>query len=150
MVLRRVEDGMRPLVRTAMKGAVSESRAKSKQSRQEATPSEVKSDKIQSDDGNFVTEGDSPESKTTQKGERKGKEVDFKRATTSAPKRLNDIVQAPPEIIVPSRIKKATKEDKSVVFSAAHKRMMELERDKAIKRYRQLKEAKLKEKVTAS
>ena len=79
---------------------------------------------------------------------------------TSAPKRLNDIVQAPPELKVAPRLKRmaaaaqnkkkgAANDDSeedvgSGVVSAAQKRMMELEREKAIQRYRALKEAKMK------
>ncbi|KAI5114658.1 hypothetical protein M0805_003678, partial [Coniferiporia weirii] len=89
---------------------------------------------------------------------------DFARSSSSAPKRLNDIVQAPPEFKV-SRlnrlVQKAAKDRSkdgdadedgpgSGVVSAAQKRMMELEREKAIVRYRTLKEVRLKEQQRAS
>lgn len=81
--------------------------------------------------------------------------LDFARLSTSAPKRLNDIVQAPPELTT-ARLKRQCSERSSLsesedrgVISIAQKRMMEIEREKVIKRYRALKEAKLRERDVA-
>ena len=67
---------------------------------------------------------------------------EFQTAKSSAPRRLNDIAQAPPEL----RFKKAVTKPSDVgrgksgsVLSMAQKSMMEEERNKAIERYRQLK-----------
>ncbi|KAI6041424.1 hypothetical protein EDC04DRAFT_2565711 [Pisolithus marmoratus] len=73
----------------------------------------------------------------------KGKE--FPKASTSAPRRLNDIAQAPPEITnIPRRGHQLLKKDKSSgILSMAQKVMMEEERERAIKHYRELKERRL-------
>ena len=60
---------------------------------------------------------------------------------TSAPKRLNDIAQAPPEFKrAPARPSKVTGPEKAQsVISMAQKAMLDQERLKAIARYRELK-----------
>jgi hypothetical protein len=73
------------------------------------------------------------------------KKLEFEKATA---KRLNDVVEAPPTLTKLPR--NASKVRNSVVFGKhdilppEHRRMMELEREKAIKRYRELKELKRK------
>lgn len=70
---------------------------------------------------------------------------EFETLSTSAPRRLNDIAQAPPEI------KKAPRGagrpgiggKREGVLSMAQKSMMEQEREKAITRYRMLKASRL-------
>lgn len=70
-----------------------------------------------------------------------GRPKEFELLSTSAPRRLNDIAQAPPEL----SLKKAPKtvigdgRKNAGVLSMAQKAMMEDEREKAIARYRQLK-----------
>ena len=71
---------------------------------------------------------------------------EFQRHSSSAPRRLNDIVQAPPDLKKLPRGVKATSEQVSKaggkregVLSMAQKQMMEAEREKAIARYRELK-----------
>jgi hypothetical protein len=77
--------------------------------------------------------------------------TEFKKASTSAPKRVNDIVQAPPQIKhLPRNAKKIVaasgKGKKSdAVVSMAQKAMMEAERENVIQRYRELKERRLKQ-----
>ncbi|KAI6166695.1 hypothetical protein EDD17DRAFT_1470766 [Pisolithus thermaeus] len=73
----------------------------------------------------------------------KGKE--FLKTSTSAPRRLNDIVQVPPEITnVPRGAHQLPKKDKSSgVLSMAQQVMMEKERERAIKHYRELKARRL-------
>lgn len=77
--------------------------------------------------------------------------TEFAKASTSAPKRVNDIVQAPPQIKhLPRNAKKIVitsgKGKKSeAVISMAQKAMMEAERENVIKRYRELKERRLKQ-----
>ena len=78
-------------------------------------------------------------------------ERDFARTLSSAPKRLNDIAQAPPSLHAGPRLQRKVKDSSTSsskddgVVSNAQKRMMELEREKAITRYRALKEAKLRD-----
>jgi hypothetical protein len=74
---------------------------------------------------------------------------DFLPAATSAPKRLNDIAMAPPELKTLPRGAAAKSKTGGTsgskadnVVSMAQKVMMEQEREKAIKRYRDMKAAK--------
>lgn len=66
-------------------------------------------------------------------------EMDFPKADQR--RRLNDIVQAPPTFTkLPRGVKSTTTEAaKTGVVSLAQKHMMELERERAVKRYRELK-----------
>ena len=76
--------------------------------------------------------------------------TEFAKASTSVPKRVNDIVQAPPQIKhLPRKAKeivaasgKGKKSD--AIVSMAQKAMLETEREKVIQRYRELKEQRLK------
>lgn len=69
---------------------------------------------------------------------------EFQVVSTSAPRRLNDIAQEPPVL---KKFPGVTKNDAapSGVLSMAQKAMMEEERDKAIRYYRELKAKKLRE-----
>ena len=73
------------------------------------------------------------------------KKLEFEKAPA---KRLNDVAEAPPTLTKLPR--NASKVRDSVVFGKGdilppeHRRMMELEREKAIRRYRELKELKRK------
>lgn len=84
-------------------------------------------------------------------GQRGKASIDFAKASTSAPKSVNDIVQAPPQIShLPRNAKKVVaasgKGKKSdMVISMAQKVAMEAEREDAIQRYRELKERRLKQ-----
>lgn len=64
---------------------------------------------------------------------------EFEKVATSAPRRLNDVAQAPPELNKLSRGPKNLLSSKDDILSMAQKSMMEQEREKAIARYRQLK-----------
>jgi len=74
------------------------------------------------------------------------KKLEFEKAPV---KRLNDVVEAPPTLTKLPR--NANKVVHSVMFGKhdilppEHRRMMELEREKAIKRYRELKELRRKQ-----
>lgn len=80
---------------------------------------------------------------------------EFKTTSSSAPRRLNDIAQAPPEFKQLPRGAAVTKPGKGQgdagggvagsVVSMAQKLMMEQEREKAILRYRQLKASRRKD-----
>ena len=145
---------MRPIVRSAMKNTTSVSKQKASASKRESAQTSTDTKEKSYDD-------DEDPSSLTRKTKAKLLEKDFAKASSSTPKRLNDIVQAPPELKVAPRLKrmvaaaqkkkKGTADDDSAeedvgngVVSAAQKRMMELEREKAIQRYRALKEAKMK------
>lgn len=85
----------------------------------------------------------------------KEKPADFERLSTSTPRRLNDIVQAPPELNkLPRGANQRPKPSNAAAggegtatlrqgaLSMAQKAMLEEERLKAIKRYREMKSAK--------
>ncbi|KIK98534.1 hypothetical protein PAXRUDRAFT_670604 [Paxillus rubicundulus Ve08.2h10] len=69
---------------------------------------------------------------------------EFQVTSTAVPRRLNDIAQEPPEI---KKIPRgATKSDRTTgVLSMAQKAMMDEEREKAIKHYRELKARKVRD-----
>ncbi|KAF9234689.1 hypothetical protein BU15DRAFT_52306 [Melanogaster broomeanus] len=69
---------------------------------------------------------------------------EFLVTSTSAPRRLNDIAQEPPEIRKFPR-GATTKDRTSGVLTMAQRAMMEEEREKAITRYRELKARKLRD-----
>ena len=96
-------------------------------------------------------DGDDDSEDTSSRSRAKPKE--FEKLSTSAPKRLNDIVQAPPEIKqLPRKAKKLAAEGgqkgegaKSLregVVSMAQKAMMEEERERVIRLYREMKKGK--------
>jgi len=64
---------------------------------------------------------------------------EFQTTSTSAPKRLNDIAQAPPEFKKLPRGVSSAIGRRDGVLSMSQKVMMEQEREKAIVRYRELK-----------
>lgn len=85
----------------------------------------------------------------------KEKPEDFERLSTAAPRRLNDVVQAPPELKkLPRGVKQRPKASEAAAsgestvtlrqgaLSMAQKAMLEEERLKAIKLYREMKKAK--------
>ncbi|OCB89384.1 hypothetical protein A7U60_g3475 [Sanghuangporus baumii] len=160
---QRVEDDMRPLIRSAMKSTTSLSKQKLKQSQKDVEQLTNERGKSKG-----VPEHDDSDSEDASSHRRQGKRKDrspspgFLRVSSSAPKRLNDVVQAPPELRPAPRLRRLAEksqhqkaqgrrgsaiedeEGDGGVITLQQKRMMELEREKAINRYRALKEAKLK------
>jgi hypothetical protein len=133
---RRVEDDMRPLVKTAMQSSSAQARkvrkaeldAKFKPRSKAASAADEKSNRSSLPD---------PISKHD------GRPTEFQTSSTSVPRRLNDIAQAPPEFKkLPRGVKDGTKatSGRDGVLSMKQKLMMEEEREKAITRYRALKE----------
>lgn len=160
---------MRPIIRSAMKNTSSVSKQKLKQSEKDVeqltTPRLTKSNGGKKGREGPDSDSDNPSSRDKEKGKSHHREPspDFLRWSSSAPRRLNDIVQAPPELKSAPRLDRLVQKAKKQrserrnegggenedgadgVISLQKKRMMELEREKAINRYRALKEAKLKE-----
>ncbi|KLO19705.1 hypothetical protein SCHPADRAFT_992650 [Schizopora paradoxa] len=144
---RRVEDDMRPLVRTAMSSTASASRQKRNASeKDDQTNAQTPERPNKSKSSHIESQSEFQRVKSTKPA---AELKDFDRLVSSAPKRLNDIVQAPPQLSIGSRLKSKSKSssnssgDKSDnVISVAQKRMMDLEREKAIARYRALKTSK--------
>lgn len=148
---RRVEDDMRPLVKTAMQSSNAVSRntgkaeihAKAKKRRQNNTTTKAPLD-----------EDEKAKTKSTQKliqpspthivGQHSGPYKEFAEHLSSAPRRLNDIAQAPPEF---KKLPRGATDPhggigsrkREGVLSMAQKSIMEQEREKAIARYRELK-----------
>ncbi|KAI9446804.1 hypothetical protein H4582DRAFT_2167617 [Lactarius indigo] len=119
---RRVEDHMRPLVQSAMRtSAATEAQGK-------------ESGRAASDD------------------KHRDRPKEFATISSARPRRLNDIATAPPELkklprrrasdlgAKPTRTKAA-----GSILSMAQRAMMETERENAIRRYREMKERKVKE-----
>ncbi|CAL1713824.1 unnamed protein product [Somion occarium] len=148
---RRVETSMRGTVRAAMQTSSAVARKSRKEeealakekkaSTKPAAPTKSSKVKCASDD-----EGDDEKfapSKST-------RPKDFTLLSTSAPRRLNDIVQAPPEFKKLPRGAKAksttpssTRGLKEGVLSMAQKAMMEEERERVITLYREMKKKNL-------
>ncbi|KAK7045776.1 hypothetical protein VNI00_007177 [Paramarasmius palmivorus] len=147
---KRVEDSMRPVVREAMKTSLATIRSAKKQELEEKVAKKSGSEqKVRQNDPSSVEH-----SPPLSASKHAGKAKEFQTLSSSAPKRLNDIVQAPPDII---RLKNATRRTggesaggaigskRDGILSMAQKQMMETERAKAIARYRELKAAKRKD-----
>ncbi|KAI0321976.1 hypothetical protein OF83DRAFT_1044040, partial [Amylostereum chailletii] len=139
---RRVEDDMRPLVRSAMQSSSAsavERRARKKEL-EVAQNSTTQSDKSSKRTG--TQDRVPPSSDSFDKHSDKPKE--FTSQSSAAPRRLNlnDVASAPPEL----KLKKARVSEaiggngKAGVLSLAQRAMMEEERENAIRRYRELKE----------
>lgn len=77
------------------------------------------------------------------------KKTEFEVVLTQRPKRLNDVVDAPPDLgaILKKKASRTEAFGKVDVISAEQKRLMEIEREKAIRRYRELKEKREHEKT---
>ncbi|KAI0027598.1 hypothetical protein K488DRAFT_90677 [Vararia minispora EC-137] len=136
---RRVEDSMRCTVRSAMQSSAAHSRKARKaeldeasssqyasKSKSETTPKEPPAPDLEAHDPLLSKHGDQPK--------------DF---AAAVPRRVNDVAQAPPEL----KLKKAAKigaggqtAKAAGILSVAQRSMMEAERERAIKRYRELKE----------
>ncbi|EAU80863.1 hypothetical protein CC1G_03039 [Coprinopsis cinerea okayama7 len=137
---RRVEDDLRPLVKSAMESgrAVVRKALREEQERKKAK-SKSKSKSKTPEPSEPPTPKPAPP-----KDKHADRPKEFAVASTSAPKRLNDIAQAPPELKkLPRGADKlvgGTSSSKTDgVLSMAQKAMMEQERLKAIARYRELK-----------
>lgn len=135
---RRVEDDMRPLVKSAMQTSSAASRNVRK------TEPEAKHNKSKN------TRGKDPSSTPPPLAKHGGLPKEFQTTSSSAPRRLNDIAQAPPEFkkLPRGASHKATGGANKVrgraekldgVLSMAQKLMMEEEREKAILKYREMK-----------
>ena len=169
---------MRPLVRSAMTSAKSMSKRKRKETTQAEEELKKGTSRVQATSSSSSSRLDRDKGKTTADAAdlrpmpkiKEEKPTEFARISSSAPKRLNDVAQAPPELKV-SRLKskidaislandsdgsaepeataqkRKPRNSKLDVLTPAQRRLMELERERAVKRYRMLKEAKLKVKT---
>lgn len=140
-LLRRVEDDLRPLVKTAVQTsrAVARSTAKAEyEARLEAKEARKSKNKPKEEE---EMEKKKPKvaSPPTETDKFKDRQKEFTKLSTSVPRRLNDIAQAPPELKPLRRGVTSAIGKRDGVLSMAQKVMMEQEREKAIARYRELK-----------
>jgi len=138
---RRVEDDMRPLVKSAMQSSSAQARKVRKSDLEAKSKSKSKNGASASD------EVGSPSPSTRPMSKHDGRPTEFQKVSTSAPRRLNDIAQAHPEFKkLPRHSAKDGSETlkltsgRTGVLSMKQKLMMEEEREKVILRYRALKE----------
>lgn len=144
---RRVETSMRESVRAAMQTSSAVTRkakkeeATSKGKQPETNPNKKKA--------KAKAKGDSQDDSEEEARSPPPRPKDFTTLSTSAPRRLNDIVQAPPEIKkLPrgAKVKNQTTSSQSLkdgVLSMAQKAMLEEERERAIRLYREMKQRNL-------
>lgn len=132
---------MRPLVKSAIQSSSAQSR-KVKKSEIDAK----KQSKIQSTSkSKHASDSEhSPSPPPSARSKHDGHPKEFQKSSTSAPRRLNDIAEAPPEFKkLPRGIENGKAKlnlGREGVLSMKQKLMMEEEREKAIVRYRALKE----------
>ncbi|KAL0960488.1 hypothetical protein HGRIS_005529 [Hohenbuehelia grisea] len=156
---KRVEDNMRASVKSAMHSSkvvtrhAQRAELEAKKSKKAAKPNPGnKRHTSPNGSDNSDVEAKSKPSATSAREPVK----DFASRSTSAPKRLNDIAQAPPEFKnLPRGARKQgntlpgnSKADH--VLSMAQKLMMEQERERVIQKYRELKAQKLAEQSVSS
>ncbi|KIJ60309.1 hypothetical protein HYDPIDRAFT_99131 [Hydnomerulius pinastri MD-312] len=145
---KRVETSMMPLLKTALQ----ESSAQARKVRKEEAIQVAQTPNKKNDKSRLKQPATSKKASTppptasadedSLNPQKKAKE--FQVVSTAAPRRLNDVAQEPPELKKLPR--GAVKNDRSPsgVLSMAQKAMMEEEREKAIKHYRELKARKLR------
>ncbi|KAH0832258.1 hypothetical protein J3R83DRAFT_13243 [Lanmaoa asiatica] len=144
---RRVENSMMPLIKTALRQSSAQARRVRREEAAEETLKRVKqADKARHSVLESPNNVSDPPLTAAVNEEiappRKTKE--FQVVSTSAPRRLNDVAQEPP--VIKKLSCGATKNDAapSGVLSIAQKAMMEEERNKVIRHYRELKARKLR------
>ncbi|KAF4621797.1 hypothetical protein D9613_012086 [Agrocybe pediades] len=137
---RRVEDDLRPLVKAAAQSARALERNVQKAEREariEAQKAKKEKAKAKPDVPSKPTPKEDSPPPPVNKFANRPKE--FAAASSAAPKRLNDIAQAPPEFKQLPRGAGSAIGKRDGVLSMSQKVMMEQEREKAIIRYRELK-----------
>lgn len=146
---------MRPVVRSAVQASKAVER-KVHKDELEAQKKKKKEAKAAKSKGSRPNTGDSREQSPPppsssdvarpgpKRDEKTERPKEFETFSTSAPRRLNDVAQAPPEIdkLPRGAVRRGGKREE--VLSMAQKSMMEQEREKAIARYRLLKASRLR------
>lgn len=137
---------MMPFIKTALRQSTAQARkVRREESAQETLKRGKQGDKARHLLPESSKQGSDPPSMHAAGGENIDRRKEFQVVSTSAPRRLNDIAQEPP--IIKKHPRGAAKNDAvpSGVLSLAQKAMMEEERDKVIRHYRELKARKLRE-----
>ncbi|KXN85071.1 hypothetical protein AN958_11744 [Leucoagaricus sp. SymC.cos] len=149
---RRVEDDLRPVVRSAVqtsKAVERKARKSMLESKKNVASGPIskttKSNARHAPRGQSPPPPSGPDRKAPIRDKDHEQPKEFEILSTSAPRRLNDIAQAPPEIKKTPRGVRHTGSGakREGVLSMAQKSMMEQEREKAIARYRLLKASRL-------
>ncbi|KAG1739446.1 uncharacterized protein EDB91DRAFT_385027 [Suillus paluster] len=146
---KRVESSMMPLIRTAMQQSSAQVRRVQKHESEEgvAKPAQDKT-MINKRSHTDVSNPSAPASTYTPHQQPRDKPKEFRVSSTSAPRRLNDIAQEPPQFGKLPRGARSGKDSSKAkvagILSMAQKAMMEEERENVIKRYRELKAKKLR------
>jgi hypothetical protein len=165
LTCRRVEDHMRPLVRSAVRASAATERKAKKaatvaaasshknadKTRQpsKASPSSIthKSSKAHAEDASLP----SSSARARRDDDDNDLPKEFATTSSSAPRRLNDVALAPPDLKKPPRgvAKLSSSGGKAKagagVLSMAQRVMMEVERENAIRRYREMRQRKAEE-----
>ncbi|KAF9523141.1 hypothetical protein CPB83DRAFT_775925 [Crepidotus variabilis] len=137
---RRVEDDLRPLVKSAMQTARSRERGAA---REPSGPVDTRLEKkTEKKRAKYREEEGAKEISLQLPPTHPDRPKEFASVNSSAPKRLNDIAQAPPEFSKLPRGATAFSTKKDGVLSMAQKLLMEKERENAITRYRELKSSR--------
>ncbi|KAG6831446.1 hypothetical protein H0H87_005118 [Tephrocybe sp. NHM501043] len=138
---RRVEDDMRPLVKAAFQTSNAAVRNTYKEEKEQKLAKRTKGNAVKGDDKK--AEKIAPKSSPIPQADKYAhKAKEFAQHSSSAPRRLNDIAQAPPEF---KRLPRGASSQgdfggkREGIISMAQKQMMEKERENAIARYRELK-----------
>ncbi|KAG6826957.1 hypothetical protein H0H92_013770 [Tricholoma furcatifolium] len=137
---RRVEDDLRPLVKAAVQTSNAAVRNAYKAEKDEKLAK--KKEKETDNEKKVFKIAHKPSSPPAPVDKHANKAKEFERNSTSAPRRLNDIAQAPPEF---KRLPRGVSSESGLggkrdgVLSMAQKQMMDKERENAIARYRELK-----------
>jgi len=136
-----VEDDLRPLVKSAAQSARVLSRNIAKEEHDARLALAAKKSKKAKGKRPVSETPPKPRDRSPPPPEDKftGRVKEFQIPSSSAPKRLNDIAQAPPEFKKLPRGVSSAIGKRDGVLSMSQKVMMEQEREKAIARYRELK-----------
>ncbi|KAJ7652630.1 hypothetical protein B0H17DRAFT_957803 [Mycena rosella] len=153
---KRVETDMRPLVRTAMQTSLATSRAERKKTDKPSTKPPAApavptaNSKSKPTKPNSKPPKDDDEDDDEPADKHAGRPKEFARTSTAAPRRLNDVALAPPDLSAMARKAAAAGKggsggkatSKTSVLSPAQQLQMTAARDAAIGRYRELKAAR--------
>ncbi|KAH9967979.1 hypothetical protein BC827DRAFT_1263734 [Russula dissimulans] len=163
---RRVEDYMRPLVRSAMRASAATERKERNAASSNAASSNTSSTSTSNKPAKRTKtqpqqpSGQPPSSSstthkksTTSRPDYGDRPKEFATTSSAVPRRLNDVVMAPPQLkSLPRGAAKHSlapggkihvRAGGTGVLSMAQRAMMEVERENAIRRYREMKERKL-------
>ncbi|KAL4080863.1 hypothetical protein J3A83DRAFT_4056239, partial [Scleroderma citrinum] len=145
---KRVEGTMMPLIKTALRQSSTQQRKVRKQEAKQVIGERNAAQdnlKLYSNSSQKVLSSQPVTVRCEEIDDSQEKGREFLKASTATPRRLNDIAQAPPEITKFPRGRQQPRKDKSSgVLTMAQKVMMEEEREKAIKHYRELKARRLR------